>query len=83
MKHQMMKKIKLKKQSVIIAKKMTMAIEDLNPTVRRFARSRMEAYPIEYMSGIEYYKRPRNNNYVVWILSIIGIIAVSIAIKVM
>ena len=58
-------------------------LEDLHPTTRRFPRSRMEAYPIEYMSGIEYYKRPSNKNYVAWILSILGIMAVSIAIKVM
>jgi len=56
---------------------------DLNPTTRCYPRSRMEAYPVEYMSGIEHYKRPRNNNYVVAILYIIGIIAVLIAIKVM
>lgn len=59
-----------------------MTIEDINPTTRCFPRSRMEAYPMEYMSGIEYYKRPSNNNYVVWILTIIGIIAGSIAMKV-
>ena len=59
-----------------------MIIEDLNPTTRCFPRSRMDAYPMEYMSGIEYYKRPSNNNYVVWILTIIGIIAGSIAMKV-
>jgi hypothetical protein len=55
---------------------------DLNPTTRCYPRSRMEAYKVEYMSGIEYYKRPRNNNYVVAILYIAGIIAVSIAMKV-
>jgi hypothetical protein len=60
-----------------------MAIEDLHPTTRRFPRSRMEAYPMEYMSGIEYYKRPPNNNYVVWLLLILCIIALSIAMKVM
>lgn len=60
-----------------------MSLIDLNPTTRCYPRTRMEAYPIEYMSGIEHYKRPRNNNYVVWILSAIAIIAVSIAIKVM
>jgi hypothetical protein len=58
-------------------------LEDLNPTTRCYPRTRMEAYPLEYMSGIEHYKRPSNKNYVVWILSILGIIAVSIAIKVM
>jgi hypothetical protein len=58
-------------------------LEDLHPTTRRFPRSRMDAYPIEYMSGIEYYKRPANNNYVVWILVTLAIIAISIAIKVM
>jgi len=59
-----------------------MTIKDLNPTTRCYPRTRMEAYPLEYMSGIEHYKRPPNNNYVVWVLSIIGIIAVSIAMKV-
>jgi len=54
---------------------------DLNPTVRRYPRTRMEAYPLEYMSGIEHYKRPRNNNFVVAILTAIAIIAVLIAIK--
>jgi hypothetical protein len=58
-------------------------LTDLNPTTRCFPRSRMEAYPLEYMSGIEYYKRPPNKNYVVRTLSILGIIAVLIAIKVM
>ena len=58
-----------------------MSMIDLNPTTRCFPRTRMEAYPLEYMSGIEYYKRPRNNNSVVWILLSIAIIAVSIAIK--
>jgi hypothetical protein len=58
-------------------------LTDLNPTTRCYPRSRMEAYKVEYMSGIEYYKRPRNNNYVVRTLSILGIIAVLIAIKVM
>ena len=57
-------------------------LKDLNQTTRCYPRSRMEAYKVEYMSGIEYYKRPRNNNYVVWLLSILGIIAVSIAMKV-
>lgn len=60
---------------------MTTKLEDLNPTTRCFPRSRMEAYPTEYMSGIEYYKRPRNNNSVVVILAAIAIIAVLIAIK--
>jgi hypothetical protein len=59
-----------------------MTIEDLNPTTRRFPRSRREAYPTEYMSGIEHYKRPPNNNYVVWVLLAIAIIGISIAIKV-
>ena len=58
-------------------------LEDLNPTTRCFPRSRMDAYKIEYMSGIEHYKRPSNKNYVVKILSIIGIIAGLIAMKVM
>lgn len=62
---------------------MTSKLIDLNPTTRCFPRSRMDAYPIEYMSGIEHYKRPRNNNSVVVILSVIAIIALSIAIKVM
>lgn len=56
---------------------------DLNPTTRCFPRSRREAYPLEYMSGIEYYKRPANNNYVVVILFAVVIIAFSIGIKVM
>lgn len=59
-----------------------MRLTDLNPTTRCFPRSRMDAYPVEYMSGIEYYKRPANNNYVVWICFILGIIAVSIKMKV-
>jgi hypothetical protein len=59
-----------------------MPLTDLNPTTRCYPRSRMEAYPMEYASGIEHYKRPPNNNYVAWVLSILGIIAVSIAIKV-
>ena len=58
-----------------------MPLIDLNPTTRCFPRSRMEAYKVEYMSGIEYYKRPRNNNSVVVILAAIAIIAVLIAIK--
>jgi hypothetical protein len=43
----------------------------------------MEAYPLEYMSGIEYYKRPANNNYVVRTLSILARIVGLIAMKVM
>lgn len=58
-----------------------MPLTDLNPTTRCYPRSRMDAYPHEYASGIEHYKRPLNNNYVAWVLSILGIIAVSIAIK--
>ena len=58
-----------------------MSLIDLNPTTRCYPRTRMEAYPIEYMSGIEHYKRPRNNNSVVVILAAIAIIAVLIAIK--
>jgi hypothetical protein len=58
-----------------------MPLTDLNPTTRCFPRSRMDAYPHEYASGIEYYKRPRNNNYVVAILYIVGIIAISIIMK--
>ena len=58
-------------------------LTDLNPTTRCFPRSRMEAYPLEYMSGIEYYKRPANNNYVVRTLSILAIIVGLIAMKVM
>ena len=58
-------------------------LTDLNPTTRRFPRSRMEAYPMDYMSGIEHYKRPPNKNYVVRNLSILGIIAILIAMKVM
>jgi hypothetical protein len=58
-----------------------MPLTDLNPTTRCFPRSRMEAYPHEYASGIEHYKRPRNNNFVVAILYIVGIIAVLIAMK--
>jgi len=42
----------------------------------------MEAYPLEYMSGIEHYKPSRNNNSVVVILAAVAIIVVSIAIKV-
>lgn len=61
---------------------MKVQLTDLNPTTRCFPRSRMEAYPMEYMSGIEYYKAPANNNYVVWIALILCIIAVSIAMKV-
>jgi len=57
-------------------------LTDLNPTTRCFPRSRMEAYPIDYMSGIEYYKRPSNKNYVFAILLIVGTIVVSIAMKV-
>ena len=59
-----------------------MTIEDINPTTRRFPRSRREAYPMEYMSGIEHYKAPPNNNYVVWIALILCIITLSIAMKV-
>lgn len=57
-------------------------LTDLNPTTRCFPRSRMDAYPMEYMSGIEYYKAPPNNNYVVWIFIVLCIIAVSIVMKV-
>lgn len=57
-----------------------MPLIDLHPTTRRFPRSRMEAYPHEYASGIEYYKRPRNNFFVVVILYVIGIICFSIII---
>jgi hypothetical protein len=59
-----------------------MPLTDLNPTTRCFPRSRMEAYPHEYASGIEHYKRPRNNFFVVVIFYVIGIIAVSILMKV-
>ena len=59
-----------------------MSIEDLHPTTRRFPRSRMEAYPHEYASGIEHYKPPRNNFFVVVILYVVGIISVSILMKV-
>jgi hypothetical protein len=59
-----------------------MQLTDLNPTTRRFPRSRMEAYPHEYASGIEHYKRPRNNFFVVVIIYVIGIITVSILMKV-
>jgi hypothetical protein len=55
---------------------------DLNPTTRCFPRSRMEAYKVEYMSGIEYYKRPPNNNSVVVIFAVLCIIAISILMKV-
>lgn len=59
-----------------------MPLTDLNPTTRRYPRSRMEAYPMEYASGIEHYKRPRNNFFVVVILYVIGIISISILMKV-
>jgi len=59
-----------------------MPLTDLNPTTRCFPRSRMDAYPHEYASGIEHYKRPRNNFFVVVIFYVIGIIAVSILMKV-
>jgi len=59
-----------------------MPLIDLNPTTRCFPRSRMEAYPHEYASGIEHYKRPRNNIFVVVILYVIGIIGFSILMKV-
>jgi hypothetical protein len=55
---------------------------DLNPTTRCYPREMRTAFPFDDVV-IEHYKRPSNNNSVVVILSIIGIIAVSIAIKVM
>jgi len=55
----------------------------LNNTTRCFPRTRMEAFPSEYTSGIEHYKRPRNNFYVVAILYIAGIILLSVLTKVL
>ena len=57
-------------------------LEDLNPTTRCYPRSRRDAFKFDYMSGIEYYKRPSNDNLIVWILMAIAIIGISIAIKV-
>jgi hypothetical protein len=62
---------------------MTTKLEDLNPTTRCFPRSQRDAFKFDYMSGIEHYKRPTNDNYVVWILLSLAIIAISIAVKVM
>jgi hypothetical protein len=59
-----------------------MPLIDLNPTTRCFPREMRTAFPFD-QQVIEHYKRPRNNNYVVWILSAMAIIAISIAIKVM
>jgi len=58
-----------------------MTIKDLNPTTRCFPRSRRDAFKFDYMSGIEYYKRPPNKNYVVRFLSVIGIITILISMK--
>jgi len=58
-----------------------MTIEDLNPTTRCYPRELRTAFPFDY-PVIEHYKRPPNKNYVVRTLLILGIIAVSIAIKV-
>jgi hypothetical protein len=52
-----------------------MTIEDLNTTTERFSRTTKQ--PV-----IEHYKRPRNNKFVVVIFYVIGIIAVSILMKV-
>lgn len=59
-----------------------MTIKDLNPTTRCYPRTMREAFPFDYPAMFEHYKRPRNNNYVVWILASIAIIGISIAIKV-
>jgi len=59
-----------------------MTIKDLNPTTRCYPRTMYEAFPFD-QPLIEHYKRPPNKNYVVRTLSILGIIAVLIAIKVM
>ena len=59
-----------------------MTIEDLNPTTRCHPREMRTAFPFDY-PVVEHYKRRSNNNYVVAILYIVGIIAVLIAIKVM
>jgi len=58
-----------------------MTIKDLNPTTRCFPREMRTAFPFD-QQVIEHYKRPPNKNYVVRTLSILGIIAVSIAMKV-
>lgn len=55
---------------------------DLNPTTRCYPRTMYEAFPFD-QPLIEHYKRPSNKNYVVRILSTLGIIAVLIAMKVM
>lgn len=57
-------------------------LEDLNPTTRCYPRTMREAFPFDYPATFEHYKRPRNNNFVVWILMAIAIIGISIAIKV-
>lgn len=60
---------------------MKMQLTDLNPTTRRYPRTMYEAFPFD-QPLIEHYKRPSNKNYVVRTLSILGIIAISIAMKV-
>jgi hypothetical protein len=59
-----------------------MPLTDINPTTRCYPRSRRDAFKFDYMSGIEYYKRPSHNKYVVVFWLAIAIIVVSVAIKV-
>jgi len=54
----------------------------INDTTRCFPREMRTAFPFD-QQVIEHYKRPPNKNYVVRTLSILGIIAVLIAMKVM
>lgn len=55
---------------------------DLNPTTRCYPRGLRDAFKFDYMSGIEHYKRPSHNKYVVVFWLAIGIIVSSVAIKV-
>ena len=55
---------------------------DLNPTTRCYPRGLRDAFKFDYMSGIEHYKRPAHNKYVVCFWTVLAIIFCSIAIKV-
>lgn len=58
-----------------------MTTEELNTTTRCFPRSRREAFQFDYRSGIEYYKRPSHNKYVVVFWLIMAIIMTFAAFK--
>jgi hypothetical protein len=58
-----------------------MPLTDINPTTRCYPRSRRDAFKFDYMSGIEYYKRPSHNKSVVVFWLFIAIIMVFATVK--